>query len=670
MSDNEKYEDEDESKGKDLHLEALERFDAVYEQSRDAREQCLQDRRFCLIAGAQWEGNLSLQFENKPMLEINKVQLALVRIINEYRNNRITVNFTSKDGADNDDLADVCNDLYRATEKKSISTEAYDNGFEEGCTGGFGAWRYRTQYIDESDPENDEQEILIEPIFDADQSVFFDPKSKRQDKSDADYCFLINPMTLEEYKDEYGDEDITSWDKVNYGVDYDWVCDKDTVYVAEYFVKEKVTETYYIYKTISGKEERYYKDELTAEKKQILAAVGSVFDRKRDIKKQKIRKYILSGSKTLEDCGYIAGSEIPITIFYGKRAVINGIERIMGEVRFAKDPQRVRNMLYSKIAEISASSSVEKPIFTPEQIAGHTTRWNEDNVQNYAYQLINPITDINGNSVAQPPVGYTKSPQIPPAVAALLTISEEDIKDLLGNRQKGDEIVSNISQGAIELIQNRLDMQSFIYMSNFAKAMARGGKIWLSMAKDIYIEEGRRMKTIKENGTVDSVVLLEKMQDKNGRQYFANDLSKANFDVDVNIGATTSSKKSATVRALSQMLALTENPETKDIISTMILLNMEGDGIGDIKEYFKMKLVRMGVIKPNDFQKEILSKEQESQQPSAQENYLIASAKENEAQAVKAAADTELSLAKAEKEKADTIKTMTEINQGGFYGKG
>lgn len=178
------------------------------------------------------------------------------------------------------------------------------------------------------------------------------------------------------------------------------------------------------------------------------------------------------------------------------------------------------------------------------------------------------------------------------------------------------------------------------------------------------------MKTIKENGTVDSVVLLEKMQDKNGRQYFANDLSKANFDVDVNIGATTSSKKSATVRALSQMLALTENPETKDIISTMILLNMEGDGIGDIKEYFKMKLVRMGVIKPNDFQKEILSKEQESQQPSAQENYLIASAKENEAQAVKAAADTELSLAKAEKEKADTIKTMTEINQGGFYGKG
>jgi len=32
---------------------------------------------------------------------------------------------------------------------------------------------------------------------------------------------------------------------------------------------------------------------------------------------------------------------------------------------------------------------------------------------------------------------------------------------------------------AIELIQDKLDMQTYIYMSNFAKAMRRSGENWL-----------------------------------------------------------------------------------------------------------------------------------------------------------------------------------------------
>ena len=60
---------------------------------REERLQCLEDRRFYSIAGAQWEGNLAEQFNNKPRFEVNKIQLSVMRIINEYRNNRITVEF-------------------------------------------------------------------------------------------------------------------------------------------------------------------------------------------------------------------------------------------------------------------------------------------------------------------------------------------------------------------------------------------------------------------------------------------------------------------------------------------------------------------------------------------------------------------------------------------------
>jgi hypothetical protein len=131
-----------------VHAEALSEFDNIQGVMRDERLQCLEDRRFYSIAGAQWEGNLYEQYLNKPKFEVNKVHLAVMRIINEYRNNRITVDFVSKDGTADDKLADVCDGLFRADEQDSGSNEAYDNAFEEAVGGGFGAFRLRSVYED------------------------------------------------------------------------------------------------------------------------------------------------------------------------------------------------------------------------------------------------------------------------------------------------------------------------------------------------------------------------------------------------------------------------------------------------------------------------------------------------------------------------------------------
>jgi hypothetical protein len=76
-----------------IHAEALMEFDAINSAVRDERMQALDDRRFYSIAGAQWEGPLTEQFENRPKMEVNKIHLSVIRIINEYRANRITVEF-------------------------------------------------------------------------------------------------------------------------------------------------------------------------------------------------------------------------------------------------------------------------------------------------------------------------------------------------------------------------------------------------------------------------------------------------------------------------------------------------------------------------------------------------------------------------------------------------
>jgi hypothetical protein len=646
-----------------LHAEALAQFDDVQTALRDERLQCLKDRRFYSLAGSQWEGPLRDQYEKKPKFEVNKIMLAVIRVVNEYRNNRITVDYVSKDGMENDRMAEVCDGLYRADEQASVADEAYDNAFEEAVGGGIGAWRLRTAYENEEDPEDDRQRIRIEPIFDADSSVFFDLGAKRQDKSDAKFCFVVTSMTRQAYKETWGD-DPTDWPKIIHQYEFDW-CTPDVVYVAEYFKVEEKTETIRIFQTITGEEERYTKADFDNDEtlEETLAAIGTVEVRQRKIKTKRVHKYIMSGGKMLEDAGYIAGKCIPIVVVYGKRWFVDNVERCMGHVRLAKDAQRLKNMQLSKLGEISALSSVEKPILTPEQVAGHAVMWSEDNLKDYPYLLINPITDQNGNQAVSGPVAYTKSPQIPPAMAALLQITETDMQDILGNQQGADKMVSNISGKAVEMIQARVDGQSFIYMSNFAKGMKRCGEIWLSMARDIYTEEKRKMKTIEATGESGMVELMKPSIDQEtGAVVMENDLSSAAFDVIADVGPSSSTKRQATVRALTGMLQITQDPETAQVLTAMAMMNMEGEGLSDTNAYFRKKLLRMGAVKPTEDEAEELMAEMQSKPQDPNAMYLQAAAEEATAKADQARASTVKTVADAELSRAKTVETLSNID--------
>jgi hypothetical protein len=640
-----------------LHSDALTQFNDIQTALRDERLQCLQDRRFYSLAGSQWEGPLWDVYENKPRFEVNKIHLSVIRIINEYRNNRITVDFVSKEDGD-DKLAETCDGLYRADEQDSVADEAYDNAFEEAVGGGFGAWRLRTVYEDEEDEENEKQRIRIEPIFDADSSVFFDLNAKRQDKADARYAFVVTSMTRASYKEEWGD-DPTDWPKIIHQYEFDW-CTPDVVYVAEYYKVEDVTETIRIFRAIDGTEERYRQADFDADPalEETLAAIGSQEVRQRKVKSRRVHKYIMSGGKILEDAGYIAGKCIPVVPVYGKRWFVDNVERCMGHVRLAKDAQRLKNMQLSKLGEISALSSVEKPILMPEQVAGHQVMWADDNLRNYPYLLVNPITGPDGSQQAAGPVAYTRSPQIPPAMAALLQITEQDMQDILGSQQNGDKMISNISGKAVEMIQTRIDMQTFIYMSNFAKGMKRCGEIWLSMARDIYVEEGRKMKTISSTEEVGMIELMRPMVSETGEVVMENDLSRAKFDVNVDVGPSSSSKRAATVRALTGMMAITDDQQTKQVLQAMAMMNMEGEGIGEVRDFFRKQLVRMGVVQPTEQEQEEMMVELQGQPEDPNKIFLQAAAEEAIAKAAKARADTVKTVADAGLSRARTAETL------------
>ncbi len=652
---------------RDIHKGALIASREVQEVQHEEREQNMEDRRFVTIAGAQWDGGLSDQFENKPKFEVNKIQLSLDRIKNEYKNNRITANFEATDGSENDTLADTANDLYRAAERRSQAKEAFDNAFDEGVSGGIGAWRLSTEFEDEFDPDNDLQNIIITPHFDADITIFFDLGAKRQDKLDAIKAWALIAMTRKSYIDIY-DDDPVSWPK-EIGNTFFFDHQKpNIVYVAEYYQVDEGEVTRTTFKSLQDEEETF--DDISDEKRTELEATGHQMISERKVKQREVHKYIMSGSKILSDEGVIAGKFIPIVPFFGKRSYINNVERASGHVRLAKDMQRLKNMQVSDLAGIASRTGEPKPIVTPDQIANHEDAWANENINNPAYLLLNPIVDKDGNEAPAGPLGYTQPAIVPPATAALLQITDQDIKDVLGDQAQGEKIVSNISGDAIEKIQNRIDMQTFGFMANFARAHETSGIIWLSMAKDIFTEDGnqgRKMKAITNQNKARQIELFRKVIDpKTKAVRMENDFSRAKMDIVVDVGPSSSTKRQATVNSLTNILKFAIEPETQSIITSMIMMNMEGEGVSEVREFFRNKLVQGGVLKPTEDEAKALAtaaQAAQNQPPTAEEEFLQSEASKNESEVMKNMASIGKTIAEAGKAEAQTAEIIEGIDR-------
>lgn len=667
-----------------VHAASLAAFDLAWSAQREVRMQCKAERRFYSVPGAQWEGPLGEQFAEKPKLEVNKCHLAVIRVFNEYRNNRISAQFEPRDGKGGpatDKLADTCGGLLRADERDSGAEEAYDNAFEEGVGGGMGAWRLRACYEDEHDDENDRQRIAFDPIPDADQCVYFDIDAKRRDKRDATDCWVLVGYSHGAFEEAFG-HNPTTWPKSETDYSFDWWT-PETVYVAEHYKVEYVPVEVQTWENVATG------DKIKAEWDAGLedgdgawvdVSSGEVIDgaalkaqgykkkAQKKVKRKKVRKYIESGARVEEDCGYIAGCEIPVVVTYGKRWFVDGIERCQGHTRTAQDAQRLANMLRSKVAEIAAQSSAEKPILTPEQVAGHTAYWQNDGTQNYPYLLINPITDATGQQAASGPVGYTKPSAIPAAVGALMEITEVDLRDLLGNQQAGEQMpngAAGVSGRAVELMQNRLDMQTFIYMSNFAVAHRRSAEIWLGMAREIYAERGRRMKTVAPDGkTVSSVEIAARtMLDNSGRRYLENDIGRAHLDVAIEVGPSSSSQRAATVRAVTGLRALTQDQETAAALEGVALMNMQGEGISDLREWSRKRLVRSGVIQPTEDEARQLAEAEANTPPDPQSEYLAAEAEKARAEATHVRAKIVDTMASADLKQAQRDEKLAGIGR-------
>jgi len=637
---------------------ARDQFDEITMACQEERALALRDRRFATIAGAQWEGNWQQQFQNSIMVEVNKTAQGVEKIIADYRSNRMIVDFRAVDKDASEQTAETLNGMFRADFYRSNGQQATDCAFEEAVLGGIGAWRLTNKYEDDYDPENDYQRICLEAIPDADQSVFWDPNAKLYDKSDAKYCFVITAMAQEAFAKQYGEDRICDWPQEILKVYYDWYT-PDIVTVARYYWYEDKPGLLRIFKNkASGEEKRIWASDLGKSEWTQMLIDGWAQDRTRKAKRRQVMSCVMSGCEVLEKAVKIAGTEIPVVPVYGKRWFIDNMERSRGHVRMAVDPQRIYNGQISKLVETVAVSPIERPIYTPEQVAGREQGLAEANINRSPYDLINPLLNPDGQSFAAlGPVGYNKPPSLAPNLAALIQISSNDIGELTNAGDGADEAKANISAEAMDIAATRTDAKTFTYMDNMRQSMQRCGEIWLGMARDIYVEDGREVETMDESGADGTATLAEPFMDEQGQFQIRNDLAAGKYKVISDVTEATTTRRDKTVKTLVNIGTITApvDPNLSSLCFSTAIINMDGEGMTDLQEYIRAKLVQEGAVKPNEQEKKQIEAAQQQPQPPDPATVLAqaeaalkgAQAQKAQADAGKSVADTTLSRAKA-----------------------
>ena len=646
--------------GDEIHDRAIQQIDKCIAFQQDVRALALAARRFVAIPGAQWEGLWGEQFGHGLRVEINKTARGHRKIILDYLANRIIPTFRNV-GSDSDEhTAQTIGGLHRADSYNFKAQQARDNAFREASAGGFGAYRLATAWDDEDDKDNDD--LRVNPgllIADADQCVYFDPNSQLYDKSDARWVAVLIAMSREAFEADYPGASPVSMAPHVWKPHYEWFR-PDQITICEYYEKERVSGTLWIFKhKITSDEQRWWSDDLEDGQMADLKAQGYGV-RKQIRKRGRVHKWVMSGAEILEDCGYIAGCELPIVPVYGNREYIDGKERFTGHVQMAMDPQRAYNAQISKMIETAALAPREVPIFLDEQMPPNLAElWASQNIDRHPYALVKAIRNEAGEIVQAGPIGKVEAPQLSANMAAIIQISGADIAELTNADDGADEVRANTSAEAMDIAATRVDAKSGIYIDNMRQSVQREGEIYLSMAREVYCRPGRVVETQAEDGEDGEETLVEPYTASNGVYGMRNDLAKGKYKVISDVTEATSTLRDRTVRRMlevSQAAVAAQSMELAAACLATAVANMDGEGINELQAWNRKVMLQLGVAQPNEEEKRQIAEAAQQQQQAkpdpqaqalqAQAEALAADAQLKMAQTAKSAADTETAKAK------------------------
>jgi hypothetical protein len=561
---------QDDNRDETILETAQRRFKLAAEAEMEIRKLAIDDLKF--RAGEQWPDEIKTQrdIDHRPCLTINRLPQFLRQITNDQRQNRPSIKVNPVDSKATEETAEVLEGMIRHIEYQSNASIAYDTAFDGVATHGFGYFRIITGY---ASPDSFDQEIKIKRIKNP-FNVYLDPAAQEPDGSDANWGFVVDQMSKDEFKAQFKNAKLSAmddWESVGDTLE-DWV-QKDGARVADYYYKVNQKTKIYLMSDGSVVPEKEMPSALPE-------GITVVDERTTTIPKVMWCK--ICGTEILEETEWL-GTWIPIVPAYGDEIIIEGRRILEGVIRHAKDSQRMYNYWASAETE-TISLAPKAPFIGAEgQFEGHETAWKSANTKNQPFLEYKP-KDIAGTALPAPQRNVIEPPV--QAITNARSMAAEDLKATtgiydpsLGNR---DADQSGI---AIQRLNNQSQTSNFHLIDNFARSLRHAGRIIVELIPKIY-DSAQAVRIINADDTQEMVLINQMFQ--KGQKVMSHDLDLGRYDVTVSTGPSYQTKRQ---EAVASMMDLTKAyPNIVQIAGDLLVKNMDWPGSDEIAERLKKTL--------------------------------------------------------------------------------
>ncbi len=490
-----------------------EEFQLDLDADRLNRDAQLEDIEF--FAGQQWKREDLDARKGRPCLTINTLPSFVAQVTGDIRINRPSIKIRPAEDNDKDE-ADVREGLIRQIERQSDAQGVYVDAGQAQCVGGQGAFEITIDYASE---EVFDRVLGIRAIPNP-LAVVWDRMGVEKTGKDASKVWVNDKMTRKAFDKDYPDKvpsDLTSDMATS-----DWVT-TDTVRITRLcLMQEKDVEIALL------------QDGTVIDVNEL---GGRVPLRTRKTKRRSCWIYLTNGHSILAEPVEWPINRVPVIKVTGWEVWVGDRRDRWGLVRFAKDPQKLKNYWRSISAETLALAPKAQWL-APQQGDNLNDEFRDsatdgDTVLMYDARLEKPTR--------------VDPPQVPAAVLNEASMNAQDMKDVTGLHDASLGARSNETSGkAILARQREGDVATYVYQDNLKASIQAGGDV-LNQLVPVTYDTARTLTILG----VDEVPKSVRINDPNAGDSI--NFGNSRYDVVVDTGPSYSTKRVEAADALTSL---------------------------------------------------------------------------------------------------------------------
>lgn len=584
------------------HQSILNLLSAAQEADHDNREKAREAHLFVDKRDGQWEPYWWANNVGKPRYTFDMVNPIVDQVVAEIEQAAFDIKVSPMSGEASKETAIIIDGLVRNIEAMSRAKDIYINAGRGMATAGYDGWMVSHKY---SDPQSFDQDLVIETVANFIDRVWFDPAAYLQDKSDAQYAFLLHAMSVQEYVKRYPEGSQAS---VSIDREGDAYYDKGQVIVVGqlFYLEQEACEL-----VLMSNGSVYTIDDDFKKVMDELTMLGIEQVRTRKAYKNKVYSRFFDQTDWLEDKEETIFDRIPIVPVFANFKITENKTIYWGVVEKLLDPQRVLNYSLSREIEEGALAPRAKYWMTLTQAAGHEDALATLNTNSDPVQFYNPDPESPGAPMQQ------GGAQVNPG---LRTISES-MRQLIGQTagmfaaSMGDN--PGLQSGvAIESLQSKGDNGTIKYFRALEAGITATGEILIKAIPKVY-DAQRTVRLLYEDGSTEMQVLNEPVIDQqSGEIVTLNDLSKGQYSVSCRAGPSFRNRQQETIETIIEIAKV--DPSIVGMAGDILLNAIPTSAATQIGERKRLQMMAQGLIPQSQMTDEEVQQQQMSAQPQGQ----------------------------------------------------